>query len=254
MKHFTRILTFLLVGVLLLGCGADTSSPVSSTAPSTTAVPTETTSPYPVPDKLIALTFDDGPNANMDTILDALAEYDAKATFFVIGKKINVPSDKYIARAFKEGHEIGSHSFSHEKMTEKTETEILEEISKTQKAVANVTGVEPVWYRAPFLAANSLTYSLIQMPHAHTSKAVFDDGKNDTLAEHRKYMVLSNAYDGAIVLGHVNDITAEVLPEILHELKLQGYEMVTISELFARKGITPEVGAFQYKDVNTTTG
>lgn len=252
MKYLARILFFLLTSVLFFGCGTGPSVQSSTTTPPTTTVPTEPSDPYPEPDKLIALTFDDGPNSHMDTILDALAEYDAKATFFVIGKKISGSSDRYIARAFKEGHEIGSHSYSHEKMTEKTETEILEEISKTQKAVADVTGVEPVWYRPPFLAANSLTYSLIQMPHAGCGVS-FDDGSNDTIAEHRKYMVLSNAYDGAIALGHVNDITAEVLPEILHELKLQGYEMVTISELFARKGIVPDgtIGS-KYKDANGT--
>lgn len=248
MKLLVKAGLILLNCVLLFGCGAAPATDNSTTE----ATPTESTSPYPVPDKLIALTFDDGPDLDMDLMLDTLAEYDAKATFFVIGRKV-AGNAKYLARAHEEGHEIGSHSFSHERMTEKTEAEILEEISKTQTAVADVTGVEPVWYRPPFLAANDFTFSLIKMPHAHCGVS-FDDGKNDTLGEHRKYMVLSKVYDGAIVLGHVNDITAEILADLLHELKLQGYEMVTISELFARKGITPEVGPFQYKDVNTTTG
>lgn len=248
MKHLLKAGMILLSCTLLFGCGA---APAADNG-TTEATPTESTSSYPVPDKLVALTFDDGPNQNMELMLDTLAAYDAKATFFVIGRKVDSYA-KYVARAHEEGHEIGSHSFSHERMIEKTEAEILEEISKTQKAVYDLIGVEPAWYRPPFLAANDLTYSLIQMPHAHCGVS-FDDGSNDTLAEHRKYMVLSNVYDGAIVLGHVNDITAHILPEILHELKMQGYEMVTISELFARKGLTPEVGPFQYKDVNTTTG
>lgn len=249
MKRILSLICPLLAIGCLFACGA--STPAESAAPTTTAAPTEAENNYPAPDKLIALTFDDGPNVHMDTILDALAQYEAKASFFVIGRKIG-SADAYISRAVKEGHEIGSHSFSHEDMTAKTEEEILEEISKTQKAVADITGVEPVWYRAPFLRANKLTYDLIDMPYAGCGVSA-GDGSNDNLAEDRVYRITSGAYDGVIALLHCNDITAKVLPEILENLKMQGYEFVTISELFDRKGVTPSTTAeFQYKDPTTT--
>jgi peptidoglycan/xylan/chitin deacetylase (PgdA/CDA1 family) len=57
---------------------------------------------------------------------------------------------------------------------------------------------------------------------------------------------MNGVYDGAIVLMHANDITAGVLPRMLEALKLQGYEFVTVSELFARRNIQPEFEA--YKD------
>ena len=249
MKRILSLICLLAMACSLFACG--TSTPVETNQPTTTAVPTETEKVYPEPDKLIALTFDDGPNRHMETIIDVFAQYGGKASFFVVGKKISGIED-IIARAFNEGHEIGNHSFNHENMTEKTEDDILQEISWTQTAVKNITGAAPVWYRAPFLAANQLTYDLIDMPYAGSGVSA-GDGSNDNLAEDRIYRVTSGAYDGAIVLLHCNDITAEVLPEILDNLKMQGYEFVTISELFARKGVTPSGTVnFQYKDVNAT--
>lgn len=246
MKHTFRTLCIFLSAFTLFGC----SAVPTGTAPTVTEPPTETQSKYPTPDKIIALTFDDGPNAHMGLILDALAEYDAKATFFVIGKKVG-GAEEYISRAVQEGHEIGNHSFSHEDMTEKTEEQILEEISRTQKAVADITGTEPAWYRAPFLRANKLTYDLIDMPYAGCGVSA-GDGSNDNLAEDRIYRITNGAYDGCIALLHCNNITAEVTPEILESLKRQGYEFVTISELFARKGVAPDPTAeFHYKDPST---
>lgn len=249
MKRFTALSSLLLALTCLIGCGAGAAA--ETAAPTTTAAPTETEFKYPTPDKLIALTFDDGPNVHMDVIMDAFAEYDGKATFFLIGKKIG-GAEKYIARAHEEGHEIGNHSFSHEKMTEKTNDEILEEVSKTQNAVKEIIGIEPVWYRAPFLAANDATYDLIDMPYAGCGVSA-GDGSNDNIAEDRIYRITTGAYDGAIALLHCNDITAEIMPQILHELKMMGYEFVTVSELFARAGVTPDTTAkFQYKDPTTT--
>ena len=239
MKKLISIVTLLAIALGLCACGASTPAAPETTVPTTTAAPTETTSPYPVADKVIALTFDDGPNAHMDAILDVFAEYGGKATFFVIGKKIEGNNADFVKRAFDEGHEIGSHSYSHEDMTIKTEAEILSEISRTQAVVKEVTGTEPVWYRPPFLRANDLTYSLIEMPNAGCGVSV-GDGSNDNLAEDRHYRLISGAYDGCIALLHCNNITAEILPTMLHDLKMMGYEFVTISELFERVNATPD--------------
>lgn len=248
MRALTVVLSLVLVATGLFACAAPAAE---TTAPSTTAAPTETVSKYPEPDKLIALTFDDGPNIHMKNMVETLEEYDAKGSFFLIGNKISA-NESTVALAYEKGHEIGNHSFSHERMPDKTEEEILLEISKVQEAVEAITGEAPAWYRAPFLAASELTFDLIDMPYAHCGASA-GDGSNDNLAEDRIYRVVSGAYDGCIVLLHCNDITAEVLPTILDQLKMQGYEMVTISELFARKGVTPSSTVnFQYKDVNTT--
>lgn len=238
MKKLALFLCLLLCFGLVTGCGD--SEPAKSDAPTdapTTAAPTETAFAYPEPDKIIALTFDDGPNDHMNTIIDVFEEYGGHASFFVIGKKVS-GNTEVMARAVQEGHEIGNHSYNHVDITVLSEAEILNEVSMTQNAVKEATGVEPVWYRPPFLRSSDQTFSLIQMPHAGCLSSV-GDGSNDNLAEDRHYRAINGAADGSIMLLHCNDITAEILPKILHDLKMQGYEFVTISELFARAGVDP---------------
>lgn len=243
MKTYLRFVAAALALLLLTGCGASTNNAEQTT---------EAKIQYPTPDKIIALTFDDGPDVDMSNILDVFAEYDGKATFFLIGKKIDAETGEYVKRAYNEGHEIGNHGFNHIKMTELKQDEVLSEISQVQEAVKELIGVEPVWYRPPFLGANAFTYMLIDMPHAHCAVSA-GDGDNSTTAEERYQSVVSSARDGAIVLLHCNDITAEVLPRILHELKMQGYEFVTISELFERAGNEPvSAPGFMYR-TNTDT-
>ena len=251
MKHFVRILSLALAMLALCACGAGDVDD-TTVAPTTTAAPTETQNIYPEPDKIIALTFDDGPNSHMEAMLDIFAEYDGKATFFLIGKKVDASTSAIIKRAFDEGHEIANHSQSHTDLTQMTADEVAADVETLQAAVEEITGQRPVWFRAPFLRANDIMYSVIDMPFAGCSVSA-GDGSNDNLAEDRHYRVVSGASDGGIVLLHCTDITAEVLPQILHDLKMQGYEFVTISELFARKGVTPDTEAtFQYKETSTT--
>lgn len=240
MKRYTQIIALVLALTALCACGAPaTSEPTDqNTVPTTTAAPTESKPEYPQPDKLIALTFDDGPNEHMGTIMDVLAQYGAKASFYVIGNKVSGSGAEYVKRAYAEGHEIGNHSYNHVDITQLTEAEVLNEISLTQNAVKEAIGVEPVWYRPPFGKANAQTFSLIPMPHAYWGVSV-GDGSNDNIAEDRYFRATTGAYDGAIILLHCNDITAGILPRILHELKMQGYEFVTTSDLFARVGEVP---------------
>lgn len=245
MNHFIKLLCIGLALMLLAGCGAAATE--TEPAPTTTAAPTETTSAYPQADKLIALTFDDGPNSHLEAMLDIAAEYDAKFTFFLIGNKVGANTSAMLKRAFDEGHELGNHSYSHTDISIMTAEEVTKDFEKLQEAVENITGQRPVWYRAPFLRANDTMYSVIGLPFAGCSVSA-GDGSNDNLAEDRHYKVTSGAHDGAIVLLHCNDITTGILPQILHDLKMQGYEFVTISELFARKGVAPDPTAtFQYK-------
>lgn len=239
MKRLLRIGALFCVCALMCGCNAGKAVPDATTE--------ETASKYPTPDKLIALTFDDGPNMHMGTMLDTLAQYDAKATFFVIGKKINSDTAAYIERAVQEGHEIGNHSFHHVRLTEISEQEVLDEINKTQEAVCQITGIEPRWFRSPFGASNEQTIALIKMPRAGYAVSV-GDGSNSNSADDRYLRLISGAYDGAIALLHVNDISAEILPKMLETLKMQGYEFVTVSELFAKRNIEPESGGV-YKEL-----
>ena len=243
MKKAPPILSLCVLVCWLLGCGAPAEAPSATV----TTAPTETQSAYPTPDKRIALTFDDGPNRHMGAIIDVLAQYDAKATFFIIGNRTTADTSRYILQAFQAGHELGNHSYSHEDMTVKTNDEVLADILQCQTVVQDITGTAPRWFRAPFLRTSDTLYSLVEMPFAGCSVNA-GDGTNENLAADRHYKVVNGAHDGAIVLLHCNDITAGVLPQILHDLKLAGYELVTITELF---GGNPPAPSQTYKQNGT---
>ena len=103
-------------------------------------------------EKLIALTFDDGPDEDFSPqILDILNKYNAKATFFVVGEKVGWHPE-IVKRAYSEGHEIGNHTFTHINVEKNSENIILKEIEKTQQAIKDVIGIEPVLFRPPYRA------------------------------------------------------------------------------------------------------
>lgn len=249
-----RLIALALSVLLLTGCGTAAPAADVTTTPTTTA-PVETTEGYPEPDKLIALTFDDGPSrTTMVEVLDLLAEYDAKATFFVIGRKINASTKDVLQRAVDEGHEIANHSFNHVKMAELTEEEIVKEFEDCQKAVFDAVGVEMYYFRAPFGSVDERVRRLVPAPFMLYGAAA-GDGTNESIAEDRAYRVLSKAYDGCIVLLHCfegNDPTVEALSSILPELKKQGYKFVTLTQLYEETGTPIPVPDTErsYYDIN----
>ena len=238
--RFLSIVAMVVSLLFLSACGAAVSS--TPTGTSSVATNTETTAAqsWPVPDKIIALTFDDGPSTKtMVEVLDLLKEYDAKGTFFLIGNKIDNTTIPILERAVEEGHELGNHSMNHIKMPTLNEEEILSEIAQCQKAVKDAVNVDMEYFRAPNGAENDLMYDLIQMPFIMGSVSAGDGRINSSIAADRAWQVTSKAYDGAIVVMHCmqnNDATVEALKTILPELKAQGYEFVTVTELFTRNG------------------
>lgn len=195
-----------------------------------------------IPDeKLIALTFDDGPNTyTTPKILDLLEQYDAHASFFLIGDKINDESAEVVKRAYAMGCEINSHSKTHPDMSVMTAEEIEAEMKYVDDYVYSIIGEYPKFFRPPYLNVSQTMYDTIDIPFicGYSSK----DSDSTVTAEQRAENVLSQAKDGAIILVHDfygNDKTVEALETILPELQAQGYEFVTLTELFERKGETP---------------
>lgn len=245
-----KLLSLLFAACLLLaGCA---EHPIETTPPTTetTQAQTETTQETVAADKLIALTFDDGPNSNtMLDLLVILEQYNVKATFFLIGKMVS-SNAVAVKRLYQAGHEIGNHSYSHIDLAKLSEDEILAEIENCQIAVESVTGVRPALFRPPFLSTSDSMDKLMDLPYA--SGYGIGDGTIGTGAADRAYKALSQAHDGAILLMHCFtgcEETLLALHTIIPELRSQGYEFVTVSELFARKGITPQTGIL-YKEVN----
>ncbi len=200
--------------------------------------------------KLIALTFDDGPNTyTTPQVLDILEEYDAKASFFLIGDRINDDSAEVVKRAYEMGCEIDSHSKTHSYMTELTAEEIQAEMEYVDEYVYSIIGEYPKFFRPPYLSVNQTMYDTIDIPFITGYSS--GDSNSEKTAQDVTDAVLTYAKDGAIILMHDfygNDKTVEALQTILPELASQGYEFVTLTELFERKGETP-LHEFCYSEV-----
>ncbi len=188
---------------------------------------------------MIALTFDDGPNTVATVnILDILEKYNARASFFVIGDFINEQSAPVIKRAFDMGCEINNHSKTHRPMTTLSAEEIKSEIEYTCQKVMEITGVPTKFFRPPFIAVNDTMYEQINLPFICGLGC--NDWEAEVTADMRSTRTLEQAKDGAIILLHDyydNAATVEALKTIVPELLKQGYQLVTVSELFEAKGV-----------------
>ncbi|MBQ9957289.1 MAG: polysaccharide deacetylase family protein [Ruminococcus sp.] len=200
--------------------------------------------------KLVAITFDDGPNTHTTVqVLDLLEQYDAKASFFLIGDNISEASAPVVKRAYDMGCEINSHSKTHSHMTELTYDEIVAEMDYVKEKVCDITGEYPKFFRPPYLEVNDTMYDAIDVPFI-TGYSTSDSNSAKT-AQERIDAVLNNVKDGSIFLMHDfygNDNTVEALKTIIPALQEQGYELVTLSELFERKGEVP-VDNYCYSEV-----
>ncbi len=231
-----RIISLLLSSVITISC----SFSLTSKAESETQLDT----------KMIALTFDDGPNTHTTPqVLDLLEEYDAKASFFLIGDKITEESSVVAKRAFDMGCELDSHSKTHSDMSIMSSDDIIAEMKYVDEKVFAITGEYPKFFRPPYLNVSQTMYDSIDLPFITGYSS--GDSNAEKTAQERAETVLSTAKDGAIILMHDfygNDQSVEALKIIIPELKTQGYEFVTLSELFEAKGEAP-VYNFCYSEV-----
>lgn len=196
------------------------------------------------PDKpMVALTFDDGPCENTQKILDLLDQYGCKASFCIVGNRI----DKFpevVLSVVAQGSEIVSHSWAHSDLTTLSESALLEDINNTQEALFNCAGVKALMTRAPYGSYNKAvksTMAQIDMPLLQWSVDSLDWKTRD--AQSTYDIIMSNVKDGSVILCH--DLWAEtgdameiVIPELIN----RGYQLVTISELMAYKDIELEAG------------
>lgn len=187
--------------------------------------------------KLIAFTFDDGPNsATTNLLLDGLEKYDAKVTFFISGTRIS-KNKEVIKKAYLEGHDIGSHTYSHKNLFRLKNSNILNEINKNNDSIREIIGSNPIYLRPPYGNVNKRINGLTDM-----YVICWDIDSLDWKYKNRnkiKDRILKTAHDGGIVLLH--DIYEESIMGAfmaMEELEKQGYVFVTISEMVELKGIT----------------
>lgn len=195
-------------------------------------------------EKILALTFDDGPNeTSMPEVMRLLDRFDAKATFFVIGSKINERTAPVLHSAVEQGYEIGNHSESHLHLPELNIPHMLHEIMQVQGKVEQATGGYPKLLRPPYLDVNSDMLRLVPMPFIF-GQSNLDWDPEVSVAE-RIDRALRDARDGAILLMHCfeeDNAVLDVLEKVLPELKRQGFRITTVSGLFQAEGISLEPG------------
>lgn len=184
----------------------------------------------PIKGKKIALTFDDGPSSTTTPeILATLKKYNAKATFFVLGKEV-LANPGIVKKEKEAGHQIANHSFNHPMLTKMSKQEVSEQILKTQMAVYREINEFPEMVRPPYGAINKEVSNQVAMPVAQWSVDTEDwKYRNE---KHITNEVLKDAYDGAIILMHdIHPKTAKSLDGTLKKLKAEGYQFVTVNEL-----------------------
>lgn len=192
-------------------------------------------------EKLIALSFDDGPNETTTAeVLDLLQEHDIPASFFVIGQFINENTAKQMTRAISLGCEVQNHSLTHTMMTQLSPEEVAEEVRKTDELIEKYTGTKPWLFRPPFIDHNESMHQTIG--HTFICGVGCEDWVPERTAQERYDILTNTLKDGDIVLLHDlqgNDNTVEALKMLIPEMKKQGYTFVTVTELYKRKGVNP---------------
>ena len=206
----------------------DNNNPKRAAEPSITFNSVHVDGPY------IAMTFDDGPSATLTPkLLDLLAAHHIKATFFVIGENV-AEHPEIVARAVREGHEIGNHSWSHPNFGKMSDQGVRSQLQRTDDAIKSATGERPTLMRPPY---GSITEREKRWIHGEFGYQIvlWDvdpyDWKRPGPAVVRN-RILQETRPGSIVLSHdIHRGTIEAMPSTFDALKAKGFKFVTVSEL-----------------------
>lgn len=206
------------------------------------------------PDEMVvALTFDDGPSPEYTPlVLDALKERGVRATFFLVGKHVEKYPD-IARRIVEEGHEVGNHTYSHRDLVPSSRRRLLSEIRRTQKAIAETTGVWPTLFRPPRgIYSEAVRQVVVGMGFRLVLWSVSGMDWAGIPARVIARRVVRQVKPGSIILlhdsgalirseGHSRMNTARAVPEIVDRLIAEGYRFVTIGEMLAlaEAGRTP---------------
>lgn len=200
--------------------------------------------------KVVAMSFDDGPGGYSSyveygtQIQNALKEAGAHATFFYIGQHIerNADTRKEVENAWKAGFEVANHSYDSSGLNSSSlDPEVIKEkIKKTDDLLKEITGYSHFLFRAPNVAYSDKMFAVIEKPFIDVS--IWSNDYNENLTKDDIVTNVTNGLadgkgDGGIINMHsVHQKTAQAVPEILEYCKENGYQVVSVSELFAIKG------------------
>ncbi len=195
--------------------------------------------------RIVALTYDDGPNPPYtDRLLDVLAKHDVKATFFLIGKRIERHPET-VDRMIAEGHQIGNHTYSHPVLGFLPPFYVQRQIERTDDLIRQHGVVEEIVFRAPMLTRFlSVAYVLAKLDRTHISGDVWSwdwtTQNPDKITETVVKKTLSSTGTGSIIVLHDGKAenknanrsgTIEATDRIITALKQDGYQFVRLSDV-----------------------
>lgn len=195
---------------------------------------------------MVALTFDDGPDAsNTEQILKSLKSVNGRATFFLVGSRIEGEED-IIQQEFNAGHEIGNHSWDHQYASNISEKEQRAEMNKTNEAIRKVIGEYPTVFRCPGGITSNVYETENINPIILWSIDTLDWSTKSSQATFnaiKRVFKKGQNLDGDIVLMHdIQDSTPKAVANIVKYLDKKGYQLVTVSELAYYRNTTMKNG------------
>ena len=191
-------------------------------------------------EKLVALTFDDGPNEKYTPeLLDILQNKKAKATFFLIGKNV-LEEPEIVRRIYSEGHEIGNHTYSHPVLPLVSRKEIHKQVEYTSSIIEDAIGIKPKYVRPPM---GLFTPSVLDIIESNGLKTVVGDvyPRDPYMPGIDKIVrrIIKRVEPGSIIIMHDGGTWGKVdrsqtigaVPLVIDELRENGYEFLTVTEL-----------------------
>ncbi len=191
-------------------------------------------------DGCISLTFDAAwGDEDTPLLIEILARYNIKATFFVVGEWVDRCADS-VKALHEAGHEVMNHSNTHPHMPQLSKAQMINELNACNDKIEAITGIRPTLHRAPYGDYSNESLTAAEELGIYTIQWDVDslDWK-DLSAEQITSRVVSRAKSGSIVLFHNAALhTPEALPSVIEGLQAKGYHFCTVSEMIYRDGYT----------------
>ncbi len=188
--------------------------------------------------KVVALTYDDGPNPPYtNRLMEVLEQFGVKATFFVIGRQVEQHSET-VQSLQRQGHELGNHSYSHRRLVSTPKAAIADEIHQTDQLLQKLGSPDRIHFRSPYgYKRIRLPWVLAQLKKINVLWNVdprdYQAVSADAVVDH----VLAQVRPGSIVLLHDGggdrSLTVEATARLIPQLQERGYRFQTVSELLA---------------------
>lgn len=190
---------------------------------------------------MVALTFDDGPQPSVgNRIMDCLAQYGGKATFFMVGERVGSYKTE-VQRMVAEGHEVANHTMNHKYLQKLGAAQIQAQVNQGNDAIQAACGVRPTLLRLPGGNHNATVLANAGMPMIQWNVDTLDWKTRN--ADKTVAAVLNHVKDGDIILMHeLYGATGDAVARIVPELHRRGFQMVTVSQMAAAKGRSLEAG------------